>query len=74
MSAVLVTGATGFVGSHLVRRLVRDGDEVHVLRRPQSDFHRLADLLPFLHVHDVALTDAPAMTRGTSRLGLSSGP
>ncbi|HZR13577.1 MAG TPA: NAD(P)-dependent oxidoreductase [Acidimicrobiia bacterium] len=32
--AALVTGATGFVGGHLVRRLVRDGWSVHALVRP----------------------------------------
>lgn len=39
--AVLVTGATGFVGSWLVRRLVERGERVHVLHRPSS---RLDDL------------------------------
>ena len=33
---VLVTGASGFIGSHLVRRLTDSGAEVHVVsRRPQ---------------------------------------
>ena len=32
----IVTGATGFVGSHLVRQLVRDGWEVHILIRENS--------------------------------------
>lgn len=37
-SRVLITGATGFVGGALARRLVRDGAEVHALvRRPVSD-------------------------------------
>lgn len=30
---VLVTGATGFIGSHLLRALVADGAEVHAIRR-----------------------------------------
>lgn len=40
----LVTGATGHLGLHLVRRLVRDGHEVAALVRPTSDLTRLADV------------------------------
>jgi UDP-glucose 4-epimerase len=42
----LVTGATGFVGSHLVARLVGRGDEVAILRRAESDPWRVRHLLP----------------------------
>jgi uncharacterized protein len=34
--AVLITGATGFVGGHVVRRLVARGDEVIVLTRDED--------------------------------------
>lgn len=34
---VLVTGATGFVGSRLVKRLAAEGHETHALLRPSSD-------------------------------------
>jgi nucleoside-diphosphate-sugar epimerase len=58
---VLVTGATGFVGSHLTRRLVRDGCEVHVICREASNFQRLPDIEPQLHKHVVALSDYAAL-------------
>lgn len=37
MMKVLVTGATGFVGSHLTESLVKDGYEVRILARQSSD-------------------------------------
>lgn len=40
----LVTGATGFIGSEIVRRLLADGHEVRALVRATSDRSNLADL------------------------------
>ncbi|WP_324716619.1 NAD-dependent epimerase/dehydratase family protein [Carboxydochorda subterranea] len=40
----LVTGATGFLGRHLVRALVRRGDRVLAVRRESSDTSRLRGL------------------------------
>ncbi len=61
--SVLVTGASGFVGSHLVRRLVRDGFRVHVICRPQSNFWRLTDMLPEIDRHVAALEDPVTLRR-----------
>jgi len=41
---VLITGATGFIGSHLTRSLVQHGYEVYALVRPNADLWRIADV------------------------------
>ena len=60
---VLVTGATGFIGSHLVRRLVADGCEVHALTSAVSSVYaiRLVDLRDRITLHEGNLTDRCAM-------------
>lgn len=40
----LVTGASGFLGSHVARQLVERGDSVRVLLRPSSNNRAIADL------------------------------
>ncbi len=49
----LVTGATGFVGSHLVRHLVKEGWDVHIVTRVNSVIpEHLCDVGLSVHVHD----------------------
>jgi nucleoside-diphosphate-sugar epimerase len=40
----LVTGASGFIGGHLVHALVASGDQVRILVRPSSDLRHVASL------------------------------
>ena len=46
----LVTGATGHIGSHLIRSLLKNDAEVAVLLRPTSDVWRIEDALSRLHI------------------------
>lgn len=49
----LVTGASGFVGSHLACRLVRDGWQVHALSRAGSRLPERAEFARVInHIHD----------------------
>jgi len=50
-SVALVTGGTGFTGSHLVRRLIDDGWDVHVIVRPSSSLNAIQSDLDLLHIH-----------------------
>ncbi|SFK60576.1 NAD-dependent epimerase/dehydratase family protein [Brevibacillus centrosporus] len=54
---VLMTGATGFLGSHLARGLLRDGHKVAFLKRSRSDCSRISDILPQLCAFDVDRAD-----------------
>lgn len=65
--SILVTGASGFVGGTLVRRLVGEGKEVHLLLRTGSNRQRLEGLRG-LHIHDADLRDAERVNRVVSEV------
>jgi nucleoside-diphosphate-sugar epimerase len=54
---MLITGAAGFVGAVLTRRVLELGHEVHVLLKSTSPNWRLADVARDLRVHQCDLTD-----------------
>ena len=54
---ILLTGATGFVGGALARRLSGEGHELHLVVRSSSDRRRLAGLDGTVE-HDLDLRDA----------------
>ena len=61
---VLVTGADGFVGSHLTEMLVQYGANVHVLVRPTSSgmLHNIGHLRGQVRVHRGDVTDKQPVT------------
>jgi len=53
MEKILVTGANGFIGSNLVRRLIEDGNEVNSLVRKTSDLKFLEGVNTKLFYGDI---------------------
>ncbi|HEY4514280.1 MAG TPA: NAD(P)-dependent oxidoreductase [Candidatus Paceibacterota bacterium] len=60
---ILITGASGFVGSHLARALVARGEDVHIVLRNNSRTWRIDEILPRLSVHRADLTDREEVRR-----------
>ena len=58
---VLVTGVSGFIGSHLARRLVKEGAEVSGLDIKSSNLWRLADICDQVKLYSADLTDFGAL-------------
>ncbi len=53
LPVAFITGATGFIGSHLARCLVREGWAVHILTRTGSRFPDMPEFSQMTnHVHD----------------------
>jgi len=65
---VVVTGATGFVGANLARRLLAEGHSVHVLVRPGYSGWRLAEIQADVQQHLVTLQDRAGVERIVGQL------
>ena len=52
MKHILLTGATGFLGSHLLEALLAQGYKVTILKRSTSDTWRIGHLLNNVSVYD----------------------
>ncbi|OFZ82708.1 MAG: hypothetical protein A2583_05015 [Bdellovibrionales bacterium RIFOXYD1_FULL_53_11] len=50
--AILLTGGTGFLGANILKRLLKDGRRVVLLKRVKSDLRRIRGQVPALRVYD----------------------
>ncbi|WP_078428358.1 NAD-dependent epimerase/dehydratase family protein [Alkalihalobacterium alkalinitrilicum] len=50
---ILMTGSTGFLGSHLTRALVKEGHEVIIIKRSFSNTWRIVDILSKVVVYNM---------------------
>jgi nucleoside-diphosphate-sugar epimerase len=63
---ILITGATGFIGSHLTRWMIQEGFEVGILKRRKSNTWRIKDLLDRIVIYDVDLRDTHEVSKAIS--------
>lgn len=78
---VFITGATGFIGSHLARHYLRAGHAVSALKRPRAGYGMLADVADQITWYEGDVLDIPSLetamqatpgasTPGESTLGI----
>ncbi|MEM3585172.1 MAG: NAD-dependent epimerase/dehydratase [Candidatus Woesearchaeota archaeon] len=53
MAKILLTGATGYLGSHILRMLLNDGHSAVILKRSFSNTKRIDDLMRRVKAYDI---------------------
>ena len=48
----LITGGTGFVGSNIAHRLIKEGWSVHIITIPHDDFSLVTDIIDAVTIHE----------------------
>ena len=67
---ILVTGATGFIGSVLVRKLAYTNDDVAILVRKSSDLTSLSDVLDRVRLVYGDITDRASLDNALQGIDL----
>jgi len=65
---ILITGATGFIGSCLTHCLVKMGCKLHLTVRPESNLWRIKDILNEINLHNVDLRNTNGVESLVARL------
>jgi len=59
----LLTGVSGFVGSHLAEYLLSQGEEVHGIKRWRSPLKNISHILPKITLHEADLLEKDSLTK-----------
>lgn len=52
MKTCIITGATGYIGSHVLKYLLQKGWNIHIVTRPESGYANVTDVLSRIHVFE----------------------
>lgn len=58
---ILVTGASGLIGSYIVGDLIKEGYKVKVIKRSTSNLSQIENLLPYIEVVECDILDVAAL-------------
>ena len=50
MNNYIITGATGFIGSNLVRVLLKNNSKITIITRKNSDYSKILDIKDKLNI------------------------
>lgn len=65
----MVTGASGFIGNCVVRRLLQEDCKIHLLLRAEANMWRLQDILDRVTIHRVDLRDGSGIRAVLEKIG-----
>lgn len=63
---ILVTGANGFIGSHITHKLLKEGYKVGIIKRDKSNLWRIKSILDKLTVYDADLANTKTIMKVVS--------
>lgn len=59
MKTCIITGATGYIGSHVLKYLLRKGWNIHIVTRHGSGYANVAECYPgytYLNMMEISVT------------------
>jgi len=67
---VLITGASGFVGACLARKLLKEKHNIHIITRDTTNLWRLCDVVKDIEIHNIDLIDSEKIAKLASDINI----